>query len=79
MDETLRAISCPCCRRLLCALELDGKAKRWKFTADSPELKHDASGLFMKCGKCGRRVNFVSTLSSAMPFELAALQECGQL
>ena len=79
MDETLKAIVCPCCRRLLCALEFDGKAKRWKFTPDSPELKHDATGLFMKCAKCQRRVGFVSTLSSAMPFELAAVQECGQL
>jgi len=79
MDETLRAIVCPCCRKLLCALEFDGKAKRWNFTRDSPELKHDPKGLYMKCGKCGRRVSFVSTLSSATPFELAALQECVQM
>jgi len=78
MDETLRAVLCPCCGKLLCALEFNDKGQRWHFTRDSPELKHDHAGLYMKCGKCGRRVAFAST-SGATPFELGPVQGCEQL
>ena len=78
MDETVRAVLCPCCGKLLCALECDVKRHRWHFTKDSPELKHDHAGLYMACGKCGRRVAFAST-SGPTPFELAPVQDCEQL
>ena len=79
MDETLRAVLCPCCGQLLCALEYTDNPGRWHFTRDSPELKHDHAGLHMECGKCGRRVAFVSTSGSPTPFELAPVQRCRQL
>jgi hypothetical protein len=58
MEPTIRAITCPCCRQFLYALEMDtaNKAEGWKMTADSPPVREDPDGYFMKCGQCSKRV-----------------------
>jgi hypothetical protein len=76
MDETLRAVVCPCCRKILCALQFNDKLGRWAFSDDSPVLKKDKDKLYMTCGKCRRRIAFVANPGSVTPFELASVQEC---
>lgn len=58
MESTIRAITCPFCKNILFALELDAKngGAAWNMTKDSPAVQNDAQGHFMKCGNCAKRV-----------------------
>jgi len=58
LEPTIRAITCPHCKNILFALELDVKnsAATWNMTKDSPTVQNDAQGHFMKCGNCAKRV-----------------------
>ena len=58
MDPTIRAITCPFCKNILFALELDAKkgSAAWNITKDSPAVHKDAAGQYMNCGKCSKRV-----------------------
>ena len=58
MDPTIRAITCPHCKNILFALELDAKkgGAAWNITKDSPAVQNDAAGKYMNCGKCSKRV-----------------------
>ena len=58
MEPTIRAITCPHCKAILFALELDAKngGATWNMTQDSPIVQIDAQGHFMKCSNCAKRV-----------------------
>ena len=58
MDPTIRAITCPHCKHILFALELEtkGGGAKWHITKDSPAVQKDASGTYMNCAKCTKRV-----------------------
>lgn len=58
LDPTIRAITCPYCKNILFALELEtkGGGAQWHITKDSPAVQDDAEGRYMSCGRCAKRV-----------------------
>ena len=58
MDPTIRAITCPHCKNILFALELEtkGGGAKWNITKDSPAVHDDAGARYMNCGRCTKRV-----------------------
>jgi len=58
LEPTIRAITCPHCKNILFALELDAKngGAAWNMTKDSPAVQNDGQGNYMKCGNCAKRV-----------------------
>jgi len=58
LEPTIRAITCPHCKHILFALEMEtkGGGAAWNITKDSPAVQNDAAGMFMTCAKCAKRV-----------------------
>jgi hypothetical protein len=54
-EPTIRVVRCPCCRALLYTLSTVSGGG-WELTEDSPRIKHDKDGPYMKCAKCSRRI-----------------------
>ena len=78
MDPTIRAITCPHCRNILFALELDTKkgGASWHMTKDSPAVNKDAAGQYMNCGKCTKRVAVEKVTAPGMDtWKVAAAQK----
>ncbi len=82
MEQTIRAISCPCCRNILYALEINQTAggNAWQMTADSPTVQNDAEGQFMKCGRCAKRVAIEKISRSGVDtWAVSAKQTCDRV
>ena len=82
MEPTIRAITCPCCRQILYALEMNtvpgGNA--WKMTSDSPAVQSDAEGHFMKCGRCSKRIALDKQERTAnTDWRVSAKQSCDRV
>jgi hypothetical protein len=79
-DPTSRSFLCPCCTSLLYSLEPDEKNGRWLPSRDSPSLRHDMEGPFIRCLRCSRRIGIVLSPEYAEePFFLAASQDCRKI
>ena len=79
-DPTSRSFLCPCCTSLLYSLQPDEGTGRWLPTPDSPQIRHDMDGPFIKCLRCSRRIAIVLSREYAEePFFLAATQDCRRL
>ena len=79
-ETTTRSFLCPCCRKILFSFHLQAGAARWVPTADSPPVRYDRTGPFIKCGYCTRRVAIVlCTEDAEEPFFLAVKQDCRQI
>jgi hypothetical protein len=49
----------------------------WRLTKDSPSIRRDAQGSFMKCPRCAKRIGLA--LGDELPspgFEVAPQQDC---
>jgi hypothetical protein len=82
MEPTIRAITCPCCRQILYALEMNpaGTGNAWKMTADSPAVQNDTEGQFMKCGKCSKRIAIERISRSGVDtWTVSAKQSCDRV
>ena len=82
MEPTIRAITCPCCRNILYALEINQTTggNAWKMTLDSPEVQNDAEGQFMKCGKCSKRIAIEKIARSGVDtWAVSAKQNCDRV
>lgn len=82
MEPTIRVVTCPCCKSMLFALEMDKADARagWQITKDSPELKKDGDGHYMKCGTCSKRIALERISGMGMDsWRLAAAQNCNQV
>lgn len=79
-DPTSRSFLCPCCTNLLYSLQPDERTGRWLPTRDSPQIRHDMDGPFIKCVRCSRRIGIVVSPEYAEePFFLAAAQDCRRI
>jgi DNA-directed RNA polymerase subunit RPC12/RpoP len=79
-DPTSRSFLCPCCSNILYSLEPDEKTGRWLPTDESPALRHDQHGPFIRCPRCSRRVGIVLSPEHAdEPFFVAAAQDCRRM
>lgn len=58
METTLRVVNCPCCKRILYALSLDraDDTATWNMTKDSPDVRQDGEGYFLRCDHCMKRI-----------------------
>ena len=82
MEPTIRAITCPCCRQILYALEMNtgGGGNAWKMTSDSPAVQSDAEGHFMKCGRCAKRIGIEKLdRSGTSTWAVSAKQSCDRV
>lgn len=82
MEQTIRVMNCPCCKKLLYALEMykSEKDAAWIVTKDSPTIQSDDEGHFMKCGNCSRRIAIEK--ASALGVErwmIASRQNCDRI
>lgn len=82
-EPTIRVVRCPCCRSLLYSLSTmePGGVAGWQLTKDSPEVKHDKDGPYMKCPKCSRRVALLKSKPSPgePPIQVARNQKCDRV
>ena len=82
MEPTIRAITCPCCRNILYALEVNqaGGGNAWKMTSDSPVVQSDADGQFMKCRKCAKRIAIEKIARAGVEsWAVSAKQNCDRV
>ena len=58
METTLRVVTCPCCKQMLFALSLDRaeQGASWQMTKDSPDVRQDREGAFVRCDHCLKRI-----------------------
>jgi uncharacterized protein YbaR (Trm112 family) len=56
--RTLRVVNCPCCKKMLFALSLDRSdaGATWQMTKDSPDVRQDREGNYLRCDNCMKRV-----------------------
>jgi hypothetical protein len=79
-DPTSRSFLCPCCTTLLYSLEPDEKSGRWLPSRESPNLRHDMDGPFIRCLRCSKRIGIVLSPEYAEePFFLSAAQDCQKI
>ncbi|HYY61152.1 MAG TPA: hypothetical protein VE756_07175 [Burkholderiales bacterium] len=79
-DISQRSFLCPCCRKILYSLRPGENGTAWAPTKESPGIKHDIAGPFLRCPNCSRRIAIVVSLEYAdEPFFIAANQNCRQL
>jgi hypothetical protein len=79
-DISQRSFLCPCCRKILYALRPGENGMAWEPTRESPGVRHDGTGPFLKCPHCERRIAIVVSPEYAdEPFFLAANQTCRHL
>jgi len=79
-DISQRSFLCPCCRKILYSLQPGGNGAAWEATAESPRIKHDNTGPFLRCPHCSRRIAIVVSPEYAdEPFFVAANQNCRHL
>ncbi len=82
MEPTIRAVTCPCCHKILYAFELD-KSKNggtWKITDDSPAIQSDSEGHFMKCKSCSKRVAIEKVSGSGIErWTVSSIQKCDRV
>jgi hypothetical protein len=79
METTLRVINCPCCMKMLYALELEkGKpSAAWHMTKDSPAVRRDAEGYYVTCSSCQKRVSIEEVIGAGKPrWVVSARQKC---
>ena len=82
MEPTIRVVTCPCCKNILYAFELD-KSKtggKWQITKDSPAIRSDSEGNFMKCANCSKRVAIEKVSGSGIErWTVSAAQKCDRV
>jgi len=79
MEPTLRLVRCPCCSKPLYTLATLSPSARdgWELTKDSPPVKQDNDGPYMKCAQCSRRIALVrQKAKGAFGFRVATGQKC---
>lgn len=76
--DTLKIVNCPCCKSVLYTLTPDAAKgpPNWRLSKDSPTIRKDAAGSFMKCGRCGKRIALVMG-EELSGLKLAPGQSCG--
>ena len=80
MEPTIRAVTCPCCRNFLFALEQARDGGEWKITRDSPAVQNDAEGHYMKCPNCSKRIAVEKIAATgAERWAVAAKQDCNRV
>jgi hypothetical protein len=75
MNQTLQEVKCPFCSEVLYRRgQLD--ASVWGKTKDSPPIQNDASGNFIICPHCFRRVAMERTLTPVgTGFQVSEIQK----
>jgi len=80
VEPTIRAVTCPCCRNFLFALEQAGNGGEWKITKDSPAVQKDGEGSYMKCPNCSKRVALEKVaVGKSERWAVAAAQKCDRV
>jgi hypothetical protein len=80
VEPTIRAVTCPCCRNFLFALEQVSDGGEWKITKDSPVVQKDAEGNFMKCSNCSKRVAVEKiAVAKSERWTVSASQKCDRV
>ena len=80
MEETFRAILCPCCKKFLYALEGVSRESgvAWVLAKGSPAVNKDAEGHFLTCPQCSKRIAIEKPSSGSGPeWQVSATQKCG--
>jgi hypothetical protein len=77
--DTLKIVNCPCCKSVLYTLtpHVSNGKPTWRLSKDSPTIRKDGEGSFMKCGRCGKRIGLVGDAQQSSGFRLAPGQNCG--
>ena len=79
-DISQRSFLCPCCRRILYSLRPGENGAAWTPTKESPGIRRDNTGPFLRCPHCSRRIAIVMGPEYADdPFFVAANQDCRHL
>ena len=82
-EPTIRVVRCPCCKSLLYSLSTvsPGGEHGWELTKDSPEVKHDKDGPYMRCPKCARRVALLKNKpgKGEPPVQVVRNQKCDRV
>lgn len=79
MNDTVKVVRCPCCRNPLYALNPppDPQVGTWQVTADSPPIRMDGEGHYMKCPRCTKRIGVVMQFTAGQPaVRLSPTQRC---
>lgn len=82
-EPTLRSIRCPCCRAILYTLSTvaPGGKDGWQLTPDSPEMRTDRDGPYMRCRKCSRRIALARNRpgKGEPPIQVVPNQKCDRI
>ena len=81
-EPTIRVVRCPCCKALLYTLStVAGGSGGWELTEDSPRVRHDKDGPYMKCAKCSRRIALLRNRpgKGEPPYHVVPNQKCDRV
>ena len=74
-DISQRSFLCPRCRKILYSLR-PSESGGWAPAKESPPIRHDTAGPFLKCPHCSTRIAMVLSPEYAdEPFFIAAKQD----
>jgi hypothetical protein len=82
METTLRVVTCPCCKQMLYALSLDRAeaGATWQMTKDSPDVRMDSEGHFVRCDHCMKRIAVVQGAGAGKAHWLVSRkQDCSRV
>jgi hypothetical protein len=82
METTLRVVNCPCCKKMLYALSLDraDSGAAWQMTKDSPDVRFDSEGYFVRCDHCMKRIAIEQTTAEGKArWLIARKQDCNRV